>query len=1310
MKKLLLFFALCTSVTTWAQTKAEFSESSDGTTLTITANGDLTTYSMIDNSGKKFTSAAVGNVYTNNTGTGVSAGSSYDPSAEYYSAEKTWTPQFEGGAPSGTTYVKDVKDVVSVNVPTGKILWRINAAQSGWNGSAAVNGIQTGTAVSSTDAIDLSTWTFGGYENMSYYFLLDEGKSLGTYTHIGFDDLSSYGITLLSKTDFEAITTTEKKYTCNFNDLYVSADGGTTKTLLTNGTVYTYHEGETFYTASNTYNKIENNATYFAENSSYLVVDPVEKTFAQALAAKIKAGDYTKVQFVNTAAPAALTINEAIVTAILYPNGNNSWFNTDVKTLDLGQTTLPGLTSDVFAAGSVSGNGYFVNNISVTDLTLPLVPAVDGEVIVPANVVSAWSTNAVVPGCERLTTVRIPEGYTKLADNAFSGLKWVSEFELPSTLKEIGNSAFENSGSITSIEFKEGLTYIGKRAFMGTSLSYVEFPTSVRKIDQAAFANIEQLNTFKLNQGLEFIGNSAFHAHSEELAMEVLDIPSTVKYIGPSAFNFRVFTDMYFHSAQAPICPVGPSVLEDKGDVPFIYDICYEGNGGQNAGNHPNADRYTEGYANRENYTNGNYWFLMVHFPSSAECPDLDVSSYKDETRVYHKFYGSIYDQKGQVIGVPGYEDQYKDYTWSFADTREYVGKETSALTFDGKSTMNEGGRGYVTSGYEDTYRGLNYIWPSQTQYIRAHTTVALGYNWDGVTKYRPELTDEQIAYMIEDGLQIKDPTTGNRVTLTGSTKLTEAQANAYNATLPGAWYVGEPYDWYTDEEAKAVNRETWKDDENYQIGKTALYTNDEVDALNADVEGAVKIGDVKTPATEAVYMSYEEFCAVEGAFVYTGDADKESFYNEAIELIKSGQAGWDSKMSVDPFKSPASDAVLYDKESANAHNETVDGATLYDAVKTTITEDNLDDILAALEGAVREGYVKSMREEAEVIEHNKTLDGHKSANETMDNTDFYADYLSLIAFQSTRRCVFAANDGRPGPYPVPITDGKKWWTICMPFDLTKAQIDKYFGVGSHVCLFNKVDREEPKDGKKGTIRLYFTDDQYTKAATDNDVVLRAHVSYMIFPTITYADAVSKAWEIPAGEYDLKTGNPIPTFVSANIGTGEGKCAAGCTDENHDHTQYRFIGNYDTKLPMESENIENAQGRGITLMDVVVPQYSYIYAVKGTESETNKAQFWFTQSSKIKWLPNKCVVQASARDGGLVDNTNFFGGSENNVKQISIFGDMEYFDDATDIDDVVIIAGNGEDSEVIYNLNGQQLNAVPQHGIYIKNGKKYLAR
>lgn len=841
------------------------------------------------------------------------------------------------------------------------------------------------------------------------------------------------------------------------------------------------------------------------------------------------------------------------------------------------------------------------------------------------------------------------------------------------------------------------------------NLDELIIPVNTKKIEAAGFALCE-FNKFKLNPGLEFIGNSAFWASSSKVGMETLDIPASVKYIGPGAFNFRIYTDLYFHSAQAPVCPMGKNVI--NGDVvPFVYDICYQGNGGQNT---TEGDDYEHGYANRSNYKNREYWFLMIHFPSSTECAArgevLDISSYKDATRVYNKLYGNFNNttQYGPVEiaqvgnrypvlpnadGTIGSGQNYvpgESYYWDGSNAIDYVGQETTALTYQGKSTFVESGKGaYVNSGYEDTYRGLNYIWPSVSQYNRAFVTVALGFNWDGVTKYRPELTKEQILLMAEDNFEFENCTDNENGVPTGTgqyVKMTDVYystktAAAHNETLDGAWIPGVTVkETYTQEEADAYN-ESLMVHENDPV----YYTEEEVINHNAtlEVEGAVHEGQYKETKT----LSYEE---------YIEEAKKRLGY----------ELGWTEEdfnnkvNSTNPYEYwpfPYKIDINYTKEEAAEANAGLDGAISTFDVKYYLTAEQAAEINANNPNLIAAGDPKSYYTEAEAIAHNAELSDAVKAGDEVEGSEDYSDDLSRLAFMSTRLCVFGANDGGGDDYDPKIPSSQAWWTICLPFDLTKAQIDKYFGVGTHVCKFNRVDRNvnPTQEGVKPFVKFYFTDDQYPDKAAE-DVVLEAHQAYMIFPTISEEDAVYLKNGIPMSEYYKKTGNPEPTIVKANVGV-----------DTDDHQEYRFVGNYDTKLPVVKEDgsVEN--------IDVVVPQYSYIYAKKANATGKHPYQFWFAQAKTIKWGANKCVIQSTDRDGGIVDNETFFTkevqAAKGQTQQITILGDEADDSEATAID-VIIIAGNGEDSQVIYNLNGQKLNAVPQNGVFIKNGKKYIAK
>lgn len=381
------------------------------------------------------------------------------------------------------------------------------------------------------------------------------------------------------------------------------------------------------------------------------------------------------------------TISEAFLRAILYNADQYSVAaNTSLKNLDLTGITLKGWNSSSFKASETDGWLYRkLNNIS--ELGLP--KAVDN----------------------------------KVPDEAFEAFNDVENEKL------------------TAIVIPEGTIEIGKHAFYGIAgLSSVSFPKSLRKVDDCAFTFCK-IENLKFNQGLEFIGNSAF-ALSDELTEMVLDIPSSVKYIGPSAFNFRQYQDVYFHGEKAPLMPLGQTVVAGPthgwSEIAFSSHILHGNNGFNPAkgSDAPYADNIKDdGKANRENYINNGVYLAILHYPTGLS--DEARAEYTDITRKY--------------------ETLPENQAWDVAAHME-IGRETHEV-FD--EVVSDKWKNWFTNyrfvnpGYRDTYVGNQYIWPSQSQIIRSFCMNYAGYNWYGDTKYRSNLSEEDKKILAKAGYKI---------------------------------------------------------------------------------------------------------------------------------------------------------------------------------------------------------------------------------------------------------------------------------------------------------------------------------------------------------------------------------------------------------------------------------------------------------------------------------------------------------------------------------------------------------------------------
>lgn len=88
---------------------------------------------------------------------------------------------------------------------------------------------------------------------------------------------------------------------------------------------------------------------------------------------------------------------------------------------------------------------------------------------------------------QQIKTVIVGEGITVIDKEVFRHYDNMTEIKLPSTLKEIGDFAFENCG-LLSVHLNEGLKKLGKDVFLGCPLEEIELPVSLEAVD-VGFSN-----------------------------------------------------------------------------------------------------------------------------------------------------------------------------------------------------------------------------------------------------------------------------------------------------------------------------------------------------------------------------------------------------------------------------------------------------------------------------------------------------------------------------------------------------------------------------------------------------------------------------------------------------------------------------------------------------------------------------------------------------------------------------------------------------------------------------------------------------
>lgn len=691
-----------TKVTTPSATQPSVKFTADGNTLTISGQGDLTTWSEVS-SELKFTTTGRIKVGTQNNQYNINpvgASAVYNKDNKYYAY---FPKKIASIYPD---YVDATSVTYSWNDNKIENLYHNDNSQSQW------------VKVLGTDLIDFNgTWASG--KQYSNYATSEDGS--GRILLADFK-ASDYFTTTLSGVTFKS----NKKA-----NLYVDANGSYVK--IADDAEYDANEVYYYWDASSYDTDVVNFGEISEEQMLKLgyLEHPVE-TLSEKLHYYLSNNSgFSTIKFVNEGTKQPLKINNAIVNALLYSNnGATVTCNASLTTLDLSAATCEDLSKEAFANSS-NARGSLV----LKSLTLPLTKTTSvysetekvnvDKMVLPSEVLDAFRQ------LQSLKSVTIPEGYHRLAEKAFYNCGNVSEFNFPTSLQVIGDNAFENCGALKELNLVVGLENIGEKAFYGTTLETVKFPSSLKIINDCAFANCHIYN-LKFNAGLKYIGNSAF-ALSNEHTEKVLEIPASVIYIGPYAFNFRQYQDVYFYGEKAPLMPLGSYKLDTSTkDLGTAFpQQTLNGNNGfdplPKEGEEKTGDDTSSGYANRENYKNHGVYLCMLHYPK--ELSDENRDTYTDISRVYKTYRTADGKFIATDTGTPEATDK--------------VGKEekdeilSAGLCHSFKK---------VTWGYADTYLGEQYIWPSHSQFNRAYCTASHGVKWDGETPVTCDLSAEEIA------------------------------------------------------------------------------------------------------------------------------------------------------------------------------------------------------------------------------------------------------------------------------------------------------------------------------------------------------------------------------------------------------------------------------------------------------------------------------------------------------------------------------------------------------------------------------------
>ena len=230
----------------------------------------------------------------------------------------------------------------------------------------------------------------------------------------------------------------------------------------------------------------------------------------------------------STGATVKKTIQQGENTPVAYSDLDGYLSNTASST-GINYITVTGLTPDL-----VTGKDWYEGYRVPSPLGKILKAHNDKRVALTLPSVSALGDNAFVD-CISLTSVTMSEGIASIGNGAFKSCTGLTSITIPNTVTDIGTEAFAACTALTGITLPEGLERISERAFIDcTSLKSISIPDTVRYMSNEAFKNCIALETVHLSTEINGIGNEMFY---NCVSLNTITIPNKVNDIGRSAFQ-----------------------------------------------------------------------------------------------------------------------------------------------------------------------------------------------------------------------------------------------------------------------------------------------------------------------------------------------------------------------------------------------------------------------------------------------------------------------------------------------------------------------------------------------------------------------------------------------------------------------------------------------------------------------------------------------------------------------------------------------------------------------------------------------------